>query len=377
MRIFRCYYFEFPKADRRRDLFERVERFLEENALHAGALKYRFETLLSQHQQIDFSAKAAADFPTLQPAEDYHAHNSDYSVTSNCDRSWAQIGFTDCRDALRAIVKKIPRTYGFLSAEVRFSGIDFFGRTLPEVSPDSGTFPEVWRENWRTTLEARIVLYRHAWPGGPFDASAWIDVTPETGGEPLDDGDCLSAMEAALGARAVRSDDALHLDGAELAEIEAADALCDPTLVATDKAFQFWEGCPEPLQYHTLDDCRDNKYSLAKPLRAVLERLGYGYVEYDNWSYYFEKFNDRRHSIWVEVNTAPMCRRIDAVVHYRGLGFDHVFGVPSFTPHDQKQAQRYVDSLATTLELVEKQYFPVLRETYPPCPTWVRMTSKR
>ena len=316
----------------------------------------RFETSPSPYRETDYSAKAAADFPALQPAEQYHAHNVDYSVTSNCDRFWAQTSFTDCRDALRAILKKIPRTYDFLFSEVRFSGIDFFGRALPEILPDSGTFPEEWRENWRTTLEARIVLDRHAWPGGPFGASAWIDVTPKAGGEPLDDRGYVRAMEAALGATAIRSDDALHLDAAELAEIEAAHARC---------------------VYHSMDDCRDNKYSLAKPLRAALERLGYDYVGYENWAYFFKKFNDRRHSIWVEMYTAPMCRRIDAAVHYRGLGFDHVFGVPAFTPHDQKQAQRFVDSLATTLEVVENRYFPALREAYPPCPAWVRMTSKR
>lgn len=111
-------------------------------------------------------------------------------------------------------------------------------------------------------------------------------------------------------------------------------------------------------------------YSLSAPLKRLLASLGFVYTKYSDFIYYFQKRAAHGHYMLLNVVTAPLCRRIDPIVRFSGLGFNFDFPLPSYIPIDQADANRWCERLHSFLAGGFLDALDLLGTCFPDTPDW-------
>ena len=228
-----------------------------------------------------------------------------------------------------------------------------------------------------TPLSNNIILYKFCLSGRVWSLKLTIDVTNnEDKNCILDSSQYVDGICQFFHTTPAKPIIIVGLNNEEKAKYQAIGDIVEKIVDNARNAVATWEGSPQILSQKPQDDLAGAQYSLVKPLKKAVKQTGYEYWRYDYCVYYLRKTDEFNHKIYVDIITAPHCRRIDIAIRYLGLGFSYTFGfftIPlsgSFTPRDQKQAELYIECLFAMLANLENKYLHQIGEAYPQTPNW-------
>jgi hypothetical protein len=363
MRAFKRYLFNLAAHCRFSQTYGEVEAFLENSGLLYDNALFFCESL--EMDTPPATGRMVERFPELQPyfwVEEGHIRSL---VVANCDRFWRPADDRDLRAVARVLSTKIPRPYALYFAGFVISGVSFFGPAAPQI-----VSPEI-KVSFEMPLRSHISFWKHFGSGIKYNhAMLSIEVTDDAKGLAIrDDSAYLRAFTGHFGCAPEST--GMIVSAPEWQPGPAArEALRQ--IVAEGKAgFEAWDGTDEVFSYTGQDQFRPSQYSFRQSIRAAgVKKHGYDYYRYDNGCYYLRRIDSLGNAIDLMITCAPICRRIDTFVEYRGAVFMYRFKVPSFVPETQAEADRYMKALLSVLDNAERKHFGRIAAHYPKTPEW-------
>lgn len=110
--------------------------------------------------------------------------------------------------------------------------------------------------------------------------------------------------------------------------------------------------------------------SLKKTAISFFTPLGYRYITGKDQVHILRKINGYHHGIEVEMDRAPLSKRIASYLHFIGYNFYLTYCLPDFTPLNQEQLDEFVRCVAQITDYMEKQCTELLYECFGSTPEW-------
>jgi hypothetical protein len=287
---------------------------------------------------------------------------SEHSVISNYDDDWNMLGDSIDPEVIRSITQSVPRPFNPSHYYVYFNDLNFFDQpVISMVDP-----------NDKNRFLGSYVLINYSADRSETTLVLCLDVTPINESTVIqDDSVYIDRMKTMLPSMYKAMKTFIIQEDNERIEYEMIKTRIAELEIRATENCRYPTGALASFTYSSKDDFRgDNAYSLRKYLRKEIKKYGYQYSGYDDFVYYIKKSTQNGAIIDLTLLTAPMCRRIDPVIRFSGLGFDYHFDLNSYTPHTQADAEAYLDALMEFLREFEDKYLAAIGEAYPPSPVW-------
>lgn len=372
MRIYKRYRYNLASHCKFAQTYSEAEAFLRQNGLcYQNALFHcRNSGLNIEHNGI---GKVLRKYPELKKYLTF-SDDTQQSILSNCDLLWACNTEDDDKELVGVLSSKVPRPFSFALIKVVLNRISFFNRDSGQ-SVSENTI--MWDES---PLSSSICFWKWFDSGIKYNlAHLTIDVTAdEAGSNILDDSEYARAFETFFECKPERTE--TIVSAPELTPCPEVQNEIDRILAEASESLARWEGAEEKLEDMPLPKPEANgviiidvgiHYSFKISINLKKRKAsGYEYISYDNGCYFLRKRDSFNHAIELDICTAPMCRRIDTFITYRGMTFRYHFQMSSFTPQDQSEADRYMEALLDVMASFEASYLRRIGALHPGTPDW-------
>jgi len=114
------------------------------------------------------------------------------------------------------------------------------------------------------------------------------------------------------------------------------------------------------------------KFSIKKELNNKSFLSGYKYDYYSNHFYYLHKYDALNNRIQVDIDDAPICRRVGIGIAYKGVGFEYQLGFSNSELKNQEDLHEYFTKIQSLLPMIEEEFLQIGKE-YPPNPAWLKL----
>ena len=382
MRIFNQYTFtvgNIPFGD----IFEVVDRFLQENSLSYQKMGYAiYDCSLPKACLIDIAQqkhliprrKSATvsdmhdlyeDYPSLENVRDRAVTTlQGRTAISNMDARGVCID-DSCSDAtLREIGKQYPLPYFVDGMLFSFLNVDFFHRVLPDVEIGKSWAP--W--DVRKRKASAITFYKGAIYGGATKLTISVDVTD---GDSVLDATAYAKSIGILLGKKYTAETVLHLTEEEQLKIDSLNRDADPYVQAARAAFEAQVGRFGEIDPPWCRNLQSGNFTVAKSLKKIGKEYGFTMYHYDRVGiHYLSKRTVGGHLLSLCIDTPSKFNEMRIYVSLDGFGFSHKFGLEDVYGRDQDHADFVMRESLEIIRQLEEQYILPICEHYPPTPQW-------
>jgi hypothetical protein len=285
---------------------------------------------------------------------------------------------------IKNIVKGIPRPFNIPFCEVIIEGVNWFYKNAREMPKEKGSL-----RSGSTDIPApHIAIIKEFDYGNKFNLiKICIEVTGSTGLDILDDSLIMEKFNNIFGGY-YQSDMIFMPEEHEREEYKYKKEMADR--ITKDMESKFWDHkkdmpvysgiLPHRLEWdiHSAIKHFPGLPPKMSPKSAILKafrQTDYRYAGCQNLFYTLEKIDQTNNQVCLIISMAPNCRRLDASVRYRGLGFEHHIFLFCYTPDDQEGVNQFMENIGVAVEYLELHYFPKIQKIYGETPAWVRYTN--
>ncbi|MBE6977222.1 MAG: hypothetical protein E7438_01070 [Ruminococcaceae bacterium] len=382
MRIFNQYTFtvgNIPFGD----IFDVVDRFLEENHLTYEKLGYAIYDCslpmaclidIAQQKHLIPRRKSATvsdmhnlyeDYPSLENVRDRAVTTlQSRTVISNMDARGVCIDDSCSVETLREIGKQYPLPYFVDGMLFSFLNVDFFHRVLPDVEIGKSWAP--W--DVRKRKASAITFCKEAIFGGAAKLTISVDVTD--GDSVLDATAYAYSMGNLLGKK-YTAETVLHLTQEEQLKIDILNRDADPYVQAARDAFQAQNGRFGEIDPPWCRNLQGSNFTVDKSLKKIGKEYGFTIYHYNRIGvHYLSKRTVGGHLLSLCIDTPAKFNELRLYVSLDGFGFSHKFRLPDVYGRDQDHADFVIRESLEIIQQLEEQYILPICEHYPPTPQW-------
>ena len=285
-----------------------------------------------------------------------------HSVLTNMDERGLPLKpAPDCMDAL---AEKIPRPLNPDDGLFAFCGIPFFGESTPHI-------PGKIIDPARTSPNCACILIDH---DNVFPNSRGIRLK-------VDVTNTADSIRSSLPIATALAEYLPKKWNSHLREVVLDDedeiryaALRDGVQPLIENIEKLGETFLEDIPPATLGS---SGYSLSKPLKKALAKVGFTSTGYASGLHYFRKIDRNGHGVCLWIDSTPLARIIYPHVQLRGLGFEFEWELRAFIPANQQEADEWCSRFAAFLSGEFSDALETLSSRFPKTPHWFFTATDR
>ena len=353
---------------------ELVHQFLQENNLSSYHFLYYFDNYIDGGETKDGAfpscgcTKILKDCPALgqiRHSEAIPHYLSEYIWLSNIDNKEP---FAE--ETILPLMKKIHRTYGFVSSSLYYFDVDFFGKrthfsrdlSLAEkLAKKAGKPLNPTHHMEHQPYGSGITLHRDICGDNYLTLS--IDILHD--GSVLDAMPYYQAMQTLLPNIKARTALCLYVTEEEHLRFKEINKNAEPILWQCREYFE------ERLDFNPAQNCLSSNYSVAKPLKKIAKKYGYTYrLEWNGGVFSLSKRTSRGNVIYIEVDSGPSHYDLGLCLSFQGVGYHHIIGRSGLAPTNQEETDAYLENAFSVISQFENTLLPSLDSLFPECPSW-------
>lgn len=388
MRVFNSYTFTvghvpFP------ELFNLVDRFLQEQGLHYQQLCYDLRDLkmeksmriaFAQEKRVIPRRKSATvsdlwdlvrDLPQFDCGDGIRDMGERDHLLSDMD-DFGQPIERQCPEAdVRRLAECFPVPYYLDSLLFSYTNVDFFGRVQQPVDENSSAmeFSRRERKGCHITFSKDALVFSRA-----AKLTMVIEVTD--GDAVLDSVTYANALALILGKK-YTAQTMLYLSEEEQGRIKEINAAAQPLLdraAAALKAEIVRFGQQTPREQWNI---QDTLFTVSKSLKKIGKSFGYSNYEYDPMGVHFlsRKLTGGQ-TLMLVVDVPPRFNEIRLRVRIGGLGFCHKLKLAELYCESQERADGAIQTAFEILCDLEKVQLQPICALYPPTPDWYTVRTR-
>lgn len=372
-----------------KDTFDLIEKTLQSNKWAYQNLWFKFFSVIPDEVE-----KIIKKIPQLK---DYYYYldfrgGRNYAI-SNFDSQWEDGNLNENlqkadAEFIKQVVKGIPRPFNTPFNVVVFDEVNWFGaKAKPIQAEDKGSMCGTNAD----INSSHIVIRKEFDYGNKYNPiTVKIEVTGGADAEILDDSG-IAAVFTGLFGQCERSYVCYAIEEHEKLDFMSKEIRA--TKITEDIENRFWDRekfmpidsgiLPHHLTWDAYSDLKHmNDYgnmpamSPKSAIMKVFKSTGYRYTGCQNCLYSIEKLDEFNNQILLGIVMAPNCRRMEADMDYKGLGFGYRMNLCQYTPDDQDGVVNFIENVYAATRYLEQNYFPKIREIYGRTPAWFKYSKQ-